>query len=81
MELHEEASRILNHPIVSKFFEEYRKKYHSIIENSLFAQDELRTDSYLMLRAINEFEQCLKDYVAMGEMKPQTIVRSLKSLD
>lgn len=81
MELHEEASKILNHPIVAKFFEEAKKKNHRIIETSKFSEEEVRTDAYLRICAINDLEECLKEYIAMGELKTNPIVKRLKSLD
>lgn len=77
----EEASKLLNHPFISKFFAEAKNNYHRIIENTGYEQDGLRTDCYLMLRALNELEEVLKDYIRLGEVKEPKKIIGLKPIN
>jgi hypothetical protein len=81
MDMKDEASRLLNHPMITKFFAESKKKHHKIIESSLYHHDDIRMDSYLMLRALNELESCLNDYVSIGELPDAKVIKRLRSLD
>ena len=76
----EEASKLLNHPYLMKFFEEAKANYHRIIECSTHDQSLVREDCYYMLRAVNELEQVLEDYVRLGEVKEPKKIIGLKPI-
>lgn len=80
MELSEEASKILNHPMMVEFFEKSKGAYHKVIEGSCYEDQVKREDAYMMLRALNELKASLEYYAKKGEVK-EVKVKRLKSLD
>lgn len=77
----EEAHKLLNHPFISKFFLDTKNNYHRVIENTNYSQEGIREDCYLMLRALNELEEVLKDYIRLGEVKEPPKIKRLKPIN
>ena len=77
MDIHDEASKLLNHPMISDFFKETKDFYHRIIETSNFDEEDKRTDAYFMLRAVNELNETLKQFAAQGSIKQPKVKRLL----
>lgn len=79
--LGEEASKILNNPMIKDFITAAREKYHNAIEASAYDQDDVRMDAYLKLNALSDLVTTLEHYIKLGEIQDKPIVNRLKSLD
>lgn len=68
-----DAARLLADPLIKEVIESMKLAAFHGIEHSLCNEEQKRTDFYYLLRAINQFEQILTNFVYDGSIEQNNL--------